>query len=123
MLAPEFVKLPELEIAMLPVVLIAAVGPTVLLPLIVKVPAEVSVPEPVYAPDEVITIFPELVVVWLPFIAMAPPITFRFPATEFVPETVTALVFPVLPIVKPPLPTKDQVELNVWSALKMFAAG
>ena len=66
---------------------------------------------------------PELVVVWLPFIAMAPPITVRFPATEFVPETVTPLVFPVFPIVKPPLPTKDQVELKVWSELKILAAG
>jgi hypothetical protein len=48
---------------------------------------------------------------------------FRFPATEFVPETVTALVLPVFPRVKPLFPTKDQVELKFGSALKLFAAG
>jgi hypothetical protein len=119
----------ELEIAadpesdMFPFALTAPVGPTEVPPLIVTAPAEVKVPEPVYAPEGVITMLPELVVVWLPFIAMAPPITVRFPATEFVPETVTPLVFPVFPIVKPPLPTKDQVELKVWSELKILAAG
>lgn len=46
MLAPEFVKLDDPETEMLPVAWIAFVGPTVEPPLMVMVPEEFKVPEP-----------------------------------------------------------------------------
>lgn len=47
MLAPELVKLPDPETVMLPVACIAFVGPTLEPPLMVMVPEEFKVPDPV----------------------------------------------------------------------------
>jgi hypothetical protein len=66
---------------------------------------------------------PELVVVWFALTAIAPPITFKFPATEFVPVIVTPAVLPVFPKVKEVLLTKDQVGSNVWAELKLVEEG
>ena len=66
---------------------------------------------------------PALVVVWFALSAIAPPITFKFPATEFVPVIVTPDVLFVFPKVKAVLLTKDQVESKVWSELKLVEEG
>jgi hypothetical protein len=68
------------EIATSPAAEIAALGSTVVPPLIVRLPAEVSVPVPPYVPDGVIDIFPEAVVVWLPLTVTSPPNTAMSPA-------------------------------------------
>jgi hypothetical protein len=70
------------EIATSPAAEIAALGSTVVPPLMVKLPAEVSVPVPPYVPDGVIVMLPEPVVVWLAFTETFPPIKFMFPAIE-----------------------------------------
>jgi hypothetical protein len=57
--------------------------------------------------------FPEPVVVWLPFTAMLPPMKFMFPATVGVAATVSAAVLFVLPIVSPLFPVNAQVVSNV----------
>ena len=59
---------------------IVALGFTVVPPLIVRLPAEVNVPVPPYAPDGVSDIFPEAVVVWLPLTVTSPPNTAMSPA-------------------------------------------
>jgi hypothetical protein len=48
---------------------------------------------------------------------------FRSPATEFVPETVTAAVLLVFPIVKPLVPVKAQVGSKVCAELKEVEDG
>jgi hypothetical protein len=52
-----------------------------------------------------------------------PPITFRFPATEFVPDTVTPAVLLVFPNVRPVVPVKAQVGSNVCAELKEVEEG
>ena len=66
---------------------------------------------------------PEPVVVWLAFRAIAPPITFKFPATELAPVIVTPAVLPVFPKVKAELLTKDHVGSKVCAELKLVDAG
>jgi hypothetical protein len=68
------------EIATSPAAEIAALGLTVVPPLIVRLPAEVSVPVPPYVPDGVIDMFPLAVVVWLPSTVTSPPNTDMSPA-------------------------------------------
>ena len=73
---------------------------------------EVKVPEfDIEVPN--ICMSPPPVEVWLAFKATAPPITVKFPATEFVPVSVTPAVLPVFPKVKAELLTKDQVGSKV----------
>jgi hypothetical protein len=74
-------------------------------------------------PDGVIVTLPALVVVWFPFIAMFPPITFRFPATEFAPDTVTPAVLLVFPNVRPVVPVNAQVGSNVCAELNEVEEG
>ena len=107
------VMFPDPETEMFPVAWIGPVGATVVPPLIVNVPAELKVPELVYAPEGEMVISPELVVVWLAPIETSPPITLRGPATEFAPESVTPAVFPVFPNVIPDSSVKDQLGSNV----------
>lgn len=92
-------------------------APTVATPEeIVISPADVSVPDPEYAPEAVTVMFPELVVVWLPFTATAPPMKFRSPATDGAAAIVIGPVFPVFPMVRPLVPVNAQVLSKVVSA-------
>ena len=66
--------------------------------LITTFPFAFKTPEPVYAPDAVMVMFPPLVVVRFALFVMAAPISSMLPRVEIVPAlTVTSEVFPVLP--------------------------
>jgi hypothetical protein len=97
------------EIATSPAAEIAALGSTVVPPLIVRLPAEVSVPVPPYVPDGVILMLPELVVAWFAPTETSPPKRFMSPATLVATPKVIPALLPDLPKVSPLVPVNAQV--------------